>query len=146
MRTRPARRGNQPRTAGTTWQRAGVPGGQVPAGRRHLAGGPARRPAGPGPGFTANSRSPSAGSGHPAGSPLRRKVLVRAGSGGGPHEPLDRLTARSQRLHYCAGMTITADIRAAIGQVPAAARTPPMTGTGRSATGPGSPASPPCWT
>jgi hypothetical protein len=38
---------------------------------------------------------------------LRRKVLVRADSGGGTHEFLDSLTAKSRRLHYSVGMTIT---------------------------------------
>ena len=54
---------------------------------------------------------------------LRRKVLVRSDSGGGTHEFLDWLTARSRRLHYSVGMAITEDIRAAIGKVPAAAWT-----------------------
>jgi Transposase DDE domain group 1 len=51
---------------------------------------------------------------------LRRKVLVRADSGGGTHEFLDWLTSKSRRLHYSVGMTITADIQAAIGKIPAA--------------------------
>ena len=50
-------------------------------------------------------------------------VPVRADSGGGTHE--SRLTARSRRLHYSVGMTITEDIQDAIGKVPAQAR--PMT-------------------
>jgi hypothetical protein len=50
---------------------------------------------------------------------LRRKVLVRADSGGGTHEFLTWLIARSRRLHYSVGMTITDDIQAAIGRVPA---------------------------
>ena len=32
--------------------------------------------------------------------PLRRRVLVRADSGGGTHEFLTWLTAKSRRLHY----------------------------------------------
>jgi hypothetical protein len=55
---------------------------------------------------------------------LRRKVLVRADSGGGTHEFLGWLTARSRGLHYSVGMTITAQIREAIGNVPATAWTP----------------------
>ena len=55
---------------------------------------------------------------------LRRTVLVRADSGGGTHEFLNWLTAKSRRLHYSVGMTITEDIQAAIGKVPAAAWTP----------------------
>jgi hypothetical protein len=49
---------------------------------------------------------------------LRRKVLIRADSGGGTHEFLTWLTAKSRRLHYSVGMTITEDIQAAILQVP----------------------------
>jgi hypothetical protein len=37
-------------------------------------------------------------------------VLVRADSGGGTHEFLQWLTARSRRLHYSIGMTITEDM------------------------------------
>ena len=79
---------------------------------------------------------------------LRRTVLVRADSGGGTREFPDWLTAKSRRLHYSVGLTITGAIQAAIGKVPAAAWTPPMTGTGRSATGRGSRTSPGCssWT
>jgi hypothetical protein len=55
-------------------------------------------------------------------------VLVRAGSGGGTHEFLTWLTSRSRRLHYSVGMTITEDIQAAIGKVPAAGRTPAYDG------------------
>jgi hypothetical protein len=44
---------------------------------------------------------------------LRRGVLVRADSGGGTHGFLDWLTARSRRLHYSVGMTITEDMQAA---------------------------------
>jgi hypothetical protein len=61
---------------------------------------------------------------------LRRKVLVRADSGGGTHEFLDWLTAKSRRLHYSVGMVITEDIRVAIGKVPAAAWTPAYDGGG----------------
>jgi Transposase DDE domain group 1 len=62
---------------------------------------------------------------------LRRKVLVRADSAGGTHEFLTWLTARSRRLHYSVGMTITEDIRAALGKVPAAAWTPAYDGDGQ---------------
>jgi len=61
---------------------------------------------------------------------LRGRVLVRADSGGGTHEFLDWLTARSRPLHYSVGMTITEDIQAAIGTVPAAAWTPACDGDG----------------
>ena len=62
---------------------------------------------------------------------LRRKVLVRADSGGGTHEFLQWLTARSRRLHYSVGMTITEDIQAAVLKVPAAAWTPAYDGDGQ---------------
>jgi Transposase DDE domain group 1 len=62
---------------------------------------------------------------------LRRKVLVRADSAGGTHEFLTWLTARSRRLHYSVGMTITEDIQAALGKVPAAAWTPAYDGDGQ---------------
>jgi len=57
-------------------------------------------------------------------------VLVRADSGGGTHEFLAWLTARSRRLHSV-GMTITEDIQQAIGKVPAAAWTPAYDGDGQ---------------
>jgi hypothetical protein len=55
---------------------------------------------------------------------MRGRVLIRADSGGGTHEFLKWLTARSRPLHYSVGMTITEDIQAAISKVPAAAWTP----------------------
>ena len=61
---------------------------------------------------------------------LRRRVLVRADSGGGTHEFLKWLTTRSRRLHYSVGMTITEDIQAAIGKVPGDAWTPAYDGDG----------------
>ena len=61
----------------------------------------------------------------------RRKVLIRADSGGGTHDFLAWLTARSRRLHYSVGMTITEAIQAAIGQVPAAGWTPAYDGDGQ---------------
>ena len=62
---------------------------------------------------------------------LRRTVLVRADSGGGTHEFLKWLTARSRRLHSSAGMTITEAIAGAISQVPAPAWTPAYDGDGQ---------------
>ena len=62
---------------------------------------------------------------------LRRRVLIRADSAGGTHEFLNWLTARSRRLHYFVGMTITEAIQAAIGTVPAAAWTPAYDGDGQ---------------
>jgi Transposase DDE domain group 1 len=58
----------------------------------------------------------------------RRKVLIRTDSGGGTHEFLAWLTARSRRLHYSTGMTITEDMQAAILNVPAEAWTPAYDG------------------
>jgi hypothetical protein len=62
---------------------------------------------------------------------LRRRVLVRTDSGGGTHEFLEWLTARSRRLHYSVGMTITEAIGEAIGQVPEGAWTPAYDGGGQ---------------
>jgi hypothetical protein len=62
---------------------------------------------------------------------LRRKVLMRTDSGGGTHEFLTWLTAPSRRLHYSVGMTITEDMQAAIGKVPAGGWTPAYDGGGQ---------------
>ena len=63
--------------------------------------------------------------------PLRRKVLVRADSGGGTHGFLDWLTAKSRRLHYSVGMTISEDMQDAILKVPADSWTPAYDGDGQ---------------
>jgi Transposase DDE domain group 1 len=55
--------------------------------------------------------------------PARRRVLVRADSGGGTHEFLNWLTAPSRRLAYSVGFTITEDMQDAILQFPARAWT-----------------------
>jgi hypothetical protein len=55
---------------------------------------------------------------------LRRRAPIRADPGGGTHEFLKWLTASSRQLHYSVGMTITDDIAAAIGKVPADGWTP----------------------
>jgi hypothetical protein len=62
---------------------------------------------------------------------LRRKVVVRADSGGGTHEFLTWLTAKPRRLHYSVGMTITEALAEAIGKVPADAWTPAYDGDGQ---------------
>ncbi len=62
---------------------------------------------------------------------LRRRVLVRADSGGGTHEFLHWLTSKSRRLHYSVGMTITEAIAGAIGTVPADPWTPAYDGDGQ---------------
>jgi hypothetical protein len=62
---------------------------------------------------------------------LLRKVLIRADTGGGTHEFLKWLTAKSRRLHYSVGMTITEEIQAAVLKVPASAWTPAYDGDGQ---------------
>ena len=62
---------------------------------------------------------------------LRRRVLVRADSGGGTHDFLNWLTARPRRLHYSVGMTITEEIQAAILKAPADGWTPAYDGDGK---------------
>jgi hypothetical protein len=62
---------------------------------------------------------------------LRRKVLVRADSGGGTHEFLKWLTAPSRRLRYSVGMTITEDMQTAILKVPPSGWTPAYDGGGQ---------------
>ena len=49
---------------------------------------------------------------------LRRRVLIRADSGGGTHEFLTWLAAPSRCLHYSVGMTITGDMQEAILALP----------------------------
>jgi hypothetical protein len=55
---------------------------------------------------------------------LRRRVLIRADSGGGTHEFLAWLTRPGRRLAYSVGFTISEDIGQAILQLPARAWTP----------------------
>ena len=55
---------------------------------------------------------------------MRRRVLIRADSGGGTHEFLAWLTRPGRRLHYSVGFPMTDDVQAAILKVPAAAWTP----------------------
>jgi hypothetical protein len=62
---------------------------------------------------------------------LRRKVVVRADSGGGTHEFLTWLTAKPRRLGYSVGMTITEPVADAIGKVPADGWTPAYDGGGQ---------------
>jgi hypothetical protein len=54
----------------------------------------------------------------------RRKVLIRADSGGGTHEFLSWLARPGRRLAYSVGFTITQDIADAILKIPAAGWTP----------------------
>ena len=60
----------------------------------------------------------------------RRRVLIRADSGGGTHGFLDWLTRPGRRLEYSVGFTITDDIATAIGKIPAAAWTAAYDGEG----------------
>jgi hypothetical protein len=55
---------------------------------------------------------------------LRRRVLIRADSGGGTHEFLAWLARPGRRLAYSVGFTMTDDICDAISKVPARAWTP----------------------
>jgi Transposase DDE domain group 1 len=55
---------------------------------------------------------------------LRRRVLIRADSGGGTHDYLAWLTKPGRRLAYSAGFTITNDVQDAILTIPARVWTP----------------------
>jgi hypothetical protein len=59
---------------------------------------------------------------------LRRRVLIRADSGGGTHEFLAWLTRAGRRLHYSVGFPVTDDVQAAILAVPTTAWTPAYDG------------------
>ncbi|MGO8887562.1 MAG: IS1380 family transposase, partial [Streptosporangiaceae bacterium] len=55
---------------------------------------------------------------------VRRRVLIRADSGGGTHEFLAWLAKPGRRLAYSVGFPITADIAGAVSKIPAQAWTP----------------------
>ena len=55
---------------------------------------------------------------------LRRRVLIRADSGGGTHEFLAWLTRPGRRLHYSVGFPVTDEAQAAILAIPKTAWTP----------------------
>jgi hypothetical protein len=59
---------------------------------------------------------------------LRRRVLIRADSGGGTHEFLAWLTRPGRRLHYPVGFPMTDDVQAAILAIPKTAWTPAYDG------------------
>jgi Transposase DDE domain group 1 len=61
----------------------------------------------------------------------RRRVLVRADSGGGTHDFLTWLTRPSRRLAYSVGFTITDEAQQAIMKIPARAWTPAYDGDGQ---------------
>ena len=62
---------------------------------------------------------------------LRRRVLIRADSGGGTHDFLTWLTKPGRRLAYSVGFTITGEIQDAILAIPASAWTPAYDAEGR---------------
>jgi Transposase DDE domain group 1 len=62
---------------------------------------------------------------------MRRRVLIRADSGGGTHEFLAWLTAPSRRLAYSVGFTITDEVQQAVAKVPARAWTPAYDSNGQ---------------
>jgi hypothetical protein len=61
----------------------------------------------------------------------RRRVLVRADSGGGTHEFLAWLARPGRRLQYSVGFTMTDDVQDAVGKIPARAWTPAYNGDGQ---------------
>jgi hypothetical protein len=61
----------------------------------------------------------------------RRRVLIRADSGGGTHGFLNWLTRPGRRLAYSVGFTITDEAQQAIGKIPARAWTPAYDGGGQ---------------
>jgi Transposase DDE domain group 1 len=63
--------------------------------------------------------------------PTRKRVLVRADSGGGTHEFLAWLTKPGRRLQYSVGFTITEEAQHAIGKIPARVWTPAYDGDGQ---------------
>jgi hypothetical protein len=65
----------------------------------------------------------------------RRRVLIRADSGGGTHEFLNWLTRPGRRLAYSVGFTITEDIAEAILQIPGRAWTPAYDADGQARPG-----------
>jgi hypothetical protein len=77
---------------------------------------------------------------------LRRRVLIRADSGGGTHEFLAWLTRPGRRLAYSVGFTITEDVQEAILAIPGGRGLPPTTPRARSVPVHGSRRSPACWT
>ena len=62
---------------------------------------------------------------------LRRRGLIRTDSAGGTHGFLQWLTAKSRRLHYSVGMTVTEDMQSAVLKVPASSWTPAYDGGGQ---------------
>ena len=77
---------------------------------------------------------------------LRRRVLVRADSGGGTQDFLAWLAKPGRRLAYSVGFTITEEVQQAILTLPGRVWEPPMTRAARSGPAPGSRNSPACWT
>ncbi|WP_055478291.1 IS1380 family transposase [Sphaerimonospora mesophila] len=61
----------------------------------------------------------------------RRQVLIRTDSGGGTHEFLSWLSRPGRRLSYSIGFTLTEEVQAAIGVLPAQAWTPAYDAEGK---------------
>jgi len=62
---------------------------------------------------------------------MRRRVLIRADSGGGTHEFLAWLAKPGRRLQYSVGFTMTDDVQDAAMRIPARAWTPAYDGGGQ---------------
>jgi Transposase DDE domain group 1 len=62
---------------------------------------------------------------------MRRRVLIRADSGGGTHDFLNWLARPGRRLQYSVGFTMTDEVQNAAGKVPARAWTPAYDGDGK---------------
>ena len=62
---------------------------------------------------------------------VRRRVLIRADSGGGTHEFLAWLAKPGRRLHYSVGFTMTDDVQDAVLKIPDRAWTPAYDGDGQ---------------
>jgi Transposase DDE domain group 1 len=62
---------------------------------------------------------------------MRRRVLIRADSGGGTHDFLNWLARPGRRLQYSVGFTMTDEVQNAVGKVPARAWTPAYDGDGK---------------
>jgi hypothetical protein len=62
---------------------------------------------------------------------MRRRILIRADSGGGTHEFLAWLAKPGRRLQYSVGFTMTDEICDAAGKIPARAWTPAYDGGGQ---------------
>jgi Transposase DDE domain group 1 len=62
---------------------------------------------------------------------MRRRVLIRADSGGGTHDFLNWLARPGRRLQYSVGFTMTDEVQDAVGKIPARAWVPAYDGDGQ---------------